>query len=408
VNILMLGRWLPPPRQAVRGTREYQFALRLARAHQLTLAFVTDNPDVAGAISALRTEFGDLEFAAVPRAWKSLASAISLATGGSCTLSYFRSEALRTRLADRLHRTRYDLVFVSASSMIQYALEIDPTIPLLIDFNEVESEWWMRQAARGAFPATRIFRAEATRLRIAEAAAARRAACCVVATPEAAQIVQALAPGAPTTVIADGVDVGFFGNPPRPGNAPTVVFNTPLNGEVELRDAFGFCRSILPAVRARIPQARVVVSSKELPPAGHLAGVEVVSPCADSRPLFHSGAVAVAPLWEGSDVRSSVLEPMAAGVPVVTTSKVRDQLGARAGRDLRVSDDPLGFAMHVIQLLEDAPSRASLGARGRAFVADHHAWSVMTTRLIEVVEATVPSSRPAPCLQPGPTTAARP
>src|SRR5207244_10656942 len=69
----------------------------LAQKHSLTLAFTTDNPNAVGPISSLRSEFGDLEFTVVPRTWKSLTSAVSLMTGESCTLSYFRSEALRSR-----------------------------------------------------------------------------------------------------------------------------------------------------------------------------------------------------------------------------------------------------------------------------------------------------------------------
>ncbi len=55
MKILMLGRWLPPPRSPVRATREYQFAHHLGRSHQLTLAFVSDTIDAAGAISTLRS-----------------------------------------------------------------------------------------------------------------------------------------------------------------------------------------------------------------------------------------------------------------------------------------------------------------------------------------------------------------
>jgi hypothetical protein len=101
----MLGRWVGAPRYPLKATREYHFGRVLAQKHSLTLAFTTDNPNAVGPISSLRSEFGDLEFTVVPRTWKSLTSAVSLMTGESCTLSYFRSEALRSRLADRIRAT---------------------------------------------------------------------------------------------------------------------------------------------------------------------------------------------------------------------------------------------------------------------------------------------------------------
>ncbi len=408
MNILMLGRWLPPPRRPVRGTREYQFARFLARSHRLTLAFITDNPDTAGSISALRSEFGDLEFASVPRGWKSLASAVRLATGESCTLSYFRSQALRTRLADRLRNTGYDLVYVSSSTMIQYALDVDPEIPLVVDFGEVDSEWWARQAARGTYGAARFFRTEATRLRVAETTAAQRAVRRIVETPEAARIVQSLAPAAPTVVIPNGVDVDAAGAESRPGKVPTVVFSASLNGGPEMNEIVDFCRSIIPAVRARVPQARVVIASKE-PVSTRSAvdgvdGLEVVAPVTDMRLLFHRHAVAAAPSGPGFDVRTSVLEPMAAGVPVVTTSAVRDTLRVRAGRDLQVSDNRLDFAQRVVDLLENAGLREEMGTLGRRFVQANFGWEIFAARVDDLLGGAVkggaaengPEPRPIP------------
>lgn len=391
MNLLMLGRWLPPPRRPVRGTREYQFARHLARAHRLTLAFITDNPDTAGSISALRTEFGDLEFASVPRGWKSLASAVRLMTGESCTLSYFRSEALRTRLADRLRRTPYDLVYVSSSSMIQYALDVDSDIPMVVDFGGVDSEWWARHGARGTYGSGRFFRTEATRLRAAEMIAARRAAGRIVETPEAARIVEAFAPESPAVVIPNGVDVDDASAMSRPGKAPTVVFGTSTSSGVGVKEIVDFCRAIIPAVRARVPQARVVVASRDPVSAevGGVEGLEIVAPIPDVRLLFHAHAVAAAPSGPGFDIRCSVLEPMAAGVPVVTTSTVGDALRARAGRDLEISDNRLDFARRVVQLLENGAQRAEMGAHARRFIQANFSWDISGARVNEWLAAAV-------------------
>jgi len=389
MNILMLGRWVPPPRRPVRAMREYQFARHLARTHRLTLAFVTDNPDTAGSISALRSEFRDLEFAAVPRAWKSLTGAVSLATGESCTLSYFRSEALRTRLDERLRRTRYDLVCVSSSGMIQYALDIDQTIPLIVDFGEVDSEWWLQRAARGSFPSTRFFRTEAVRLRAAEATAARRAVRCVGGSAEAADIVKRFAPDVPMVVIRNGVDVEALGSSPAHSKVPTVLLSTSLAGDPEIRDAIEFQRTVMPIVRRRVPGARLVILSKEpVNPtlAGALTGAELVVGVPDPGLMLHQSMVAVAPLRHGMDLQRSVLEPMGAAMAVVATSAVLKGLAVSAGLELLVADEPKDFALKVVHLLAKDALRAELGARAQSFVMEHYSWNHMATQFGQVVE----------------------
>ncbi|HKW51137.1 MAG TPA: glycosyltransferase [Candidatus Eisenbacteria bacterium] len=381
----MLGRWLPPPRRPVRETREYRFAHYLARSHRLTLAFIADNPDAAGSISTLRSEFGDLEFASIPRGWKSLASAVRLVGGESCTLSYFRSEALSTRIADRLRRATYDLLFVSSSSMIQYALAADPSIPLVVDFGRIDSEWWVSQARSMAFPAARFFRSEAARLRSAEAAAARRAVRCATETAEAAEIVQSLGTGSVVTVIPNGLDVGGLNALPLVGDGPTVVFNASLGGALQLRDAFEFYGTIMPAVRGAFPRARFIVASREPIPGvertDERVGIEVVTSATKVRRLFHGQAVAVAPVRAGFDLRSSVLEPMAAGIPVITTSAVCDRLGARPDRDALVADTAFDASTHLIALLGSTARREELGRRGQAFVQATFGWETRATSL---------------------------
>jgi glycosyltransferase involved in cell wall biosynthesis len=408
MRILMLGRWIPPPRRPVRGTREYQFARHLARRHQLTIAFIVDQRDAVGPITVLRSEFGDLEFASVPRGWKSLASAVRLAGGESCTLSYFRSQALRTRLEDRLRRTGYDLVFVSSSSMIQYALEIGPTVPMVVDFGTVDSEWWVRQAARGSFPAARFFRTEAARLRAAETSAARRAALCFAETPEGAEIVRSLGAGAPVRVIPSGVEVGARGPAAGVDQPPTIVFSTAFRDGRDPKEALDFCRSIMAGVRARVPRARFVIASKDPVPgvrAGkEIDGLELVLATPDLRPLFHGRAVAVAPPGAGFDLRASVLEPMAGGIPVVTTPEVCERLGASPGRDVKVAGTAADFGLRLIELLESSSLREELGTRGRAFVEANLSWDTVTARLDQLLAGVVkpgPASVPTTMSRPG-------
>ena len=396
MNILMLGRWLPPARRLVRDTREYQFGRYLARDHHLTVAFVTDNSDTTGAISALRKEFSDLEFAVMPRTWKSLEAALRAATGESCTLSYARSGALRTRLEDRIRRSDYDLVFVLSSSMIQYVLDLNPSIPVVMDFAGVDSEWWLAQAAGSPYPAARFFNAEASRLRLAEAAVARRAAWCVTDSSPADAIVRSLAPGGKTAIIPSGVDLEFFAGQTRESKTRTVVLRTSsLASEQDFREAEQFCRQVIPRVRARIAEARVVLASGEPIPNGRAArllGAEVIGPVTDPRQFFHSQAVAVALQGTGSDLRRRALEPMAAGIPVVVGAKAIDRLGIQDKEAICRADGWSDVAQALIQLLEDPIQRIEFGQRGKTYVTANASWTVMAEKMAEIIERAAPGA----------------
>jgi glycosyltransferase involved in cell wall biosynthesis len=79
--------------------------------------------------------------------------------------------------------------------------------------------------------------------------------------------------------------------------------------------------------------------------------------------------VFVAPILIGGGIIVKVLDAMAAGVPVVTTTFGNEGIRAETGVDLFVADTPEDFASKVIMLLEEDGLRRRVGENGRAFVA---------------------------------------
>ena len=397
MKILLLGRSLPLARRSGRATREQRFARHLLRSHRLTLGFVTDDPNPVGTVSALRDEFGDLEFAVVPRGWKTLASAVSLATGDSCTLAYARSIALATRLRDRLRSESYDLIYVSSSSMIQYALEADPAVPVVVDLGDVDSRWWSRQAAERSFPGANFYRTEAARLRLAEEAISRRASRCIVSSPQAARAVD-LGEGASPDIIPNGVDLDYFIPALRLPAAPAVLFLSPLESDRQVAAAAQFCRTVVPAVRRKLPAARFLVVGGQLAPSAlglaRIDGVEVASAIEDIRPFLHRASLGVAPLTVEGEAQTSILEAMCSGLPVITTTQATEGLGVRPGRDLLVEEAPDGFAPRVTELLTRASLRAELGGQAAAFVRANYSWDAVVGRLTYTLESAVPMTMP--------------
>ncbi|HZW90107.1 MAG TPA: glycosyltransferase family 4 protein, partial [Myxococcaceae bacterium] len=248
------------------------------------------------------------------------------------------------------------------------------------------------------------FRTEAARLRAAEAGAARRATRCLAAGPEAAEIVKRFAPEVQMAVVPNGLDVDTLPGPVWRSNwrskNPTVVLNTMLEREMELRDAIEFHDTVMPLVRERVPNARLSILSREpsVTPLV-LAGADITAGVADTGPLLQQATVAVAPLRHGREVQRSVLEPMAVGLAVVATSVARQRLERAGGEELSIADEPKDFARKIADLLSDEGARAELGSRGQCFVAEHHSWSRMASQFVRLVEAvkhpSAPHSRPA-------------
>jgi glycosyltransferase involved in cell wall biosynthesis len=135
--------------------------------------------------------------------------------------------------------------------------------------------------------------------------------------------------------------------------------------------------AILPRIRARIPDARLVIVGSD-PPAWLLRhqepGVHVAASVPDVRPFLQEAAVVVAPLRLGGGMRVKVLEGLAAGKAIVASPLAVAGLDVTDGQQLRIAATDEAFADVTVELLHDPAARAALGRRGHRWAASHLSW----------------------------------
>jgi sugar transferase (PEP-CTERM/EpsH1 system associated) len=389
MRILMLAHRLPYPPITGDKVRAYHVARHLARAHTLTLACPVDEAAWGPAVAALRQDIADLEVADIAPRSKRLTSGVRLLLGDCATRAYFDAPRLRARIGERLAAERFDLVYVSSSSMAQYA-PADPSVPVVMDFVDVDSDKWLQFGARLPRRRAWVYRLEGRRLGRLEQAAAWRATHCLVTTRQEAELLEALAPGARITVVPNGVDLEYFAPASTSTSGATIVFTGAMDYVPNADAAEHFAREIFPRIRARASEARFLVvgrnPTRSIQRLATLAGVEVTGPVHDVRPFLRQATVAVAPLRIARGVQNKILEAMATGLPVVATSLAARGLEARRFEHLLVEDAAADFADAVSLLLGNPGLRDRMGRAGRRFVEGHHAWADSLATLDAVLE----------------------
>jgi glycosyltransferase involved in cell wall biosynthesis len=99
---------------------------------------------------------------------------------------------------------------------------------------------------------------------------------------------------------------------------------------------------------------------------------------------LNQSAVFVAPLRFSAGVQNKVLEAMAAGVAVVTTSDVNAGLAAVPEQEILVGDSAKELAEGIVRLLRDEQFRLRLGLAGRLFVGQRYSWQTAVERLRQI------------------------
>jgi glycosyltransferase involved in cell wall biosynthesis len=123
---------------------------------------------------------------------------------------------------------------------------------------------------------------------------------------------------------------------------------------------------------------------------GYLDGViKVVGDVEDVRTFIAGASVAVAPIYHGSGTRVKILEYMAMGKPVVSTTKGAEGLDITDGVNIIIRDDPEQFAEAIVYLLKDRKRAAQIGQEAKKLVMDKYLLQKYMYYLLEVYKCKV-------------------
>ena len=164
---------------------------------------------------------------------------------------------------------------------------------------------------------------------------------------------------------------------PRQEVPGRLLFLGAMGRKFNVDAALYFYRKVFPLVRARFPEAQFWIVGAN--PPGTLrdlcagdASVRVTGFVEDIGEHYRSSSVFVAPILIGGGIIAKILDAMAAGVPVVTTTCGNEGIRAEPGNELLVADTPEDFASRVIALLGEEGLRRRIGENGRAFATRNY------------------------------------
>ncbi len=103
-----------------------------------------------------------------------------------------------------------------------------------------------------------------------------------------------------------------------------------------------------------------------------VSGVEVVGPVPEMAPHLASAAALVVPLRTGGGTRLKILQAMAAGVPVISTSKGTEGIDLVPGQHALIGETTEELAQHCMDVLSDQTLADRLATRGHDLVTERY------------------------------------
>ena len=304
-------------------------------------------------------------------------------------LNYFNQE-MRTVLAGIAARKRFDLVHLDSFVLAAYAPFLESqwggAVEVVYDWHNIGSELTARLSA--GMPAARkaYARLAARRLESVERWMLRSGLGHAVCSERERGQLLALVPEARVEVIENGVDTEYF--VPDEVKAPRrrVVFVGSMDYAPNSEAVLAFARGAWPRIRERFVDWRLTIVGSNPGPAvlelQNGPGIEVTGTVPDVRPFYQDAVAAVVPLRSGGGTRLKILEAMAAGVPVVSTTLGAEGLEISPGRNILIADDDEAW-LPALMSLQCGSRWSAQAAAGLQLVRSRHDWRMLGERLFE-------------------------
>jgi glycosyltransferase involved in cell wall biosynthesis len=175
-----------------------------------------------------------------------------------------------------------------------------------------------------------------------------------------------------TSVVPHGVDTDFYTPPSeRSWDTKNILFLGNFRHHPNVDAVQNFMAHSWGRISREVPDARFYAIGFNPPPdllalKSHRVIVREGGSHSDVREVYWNSDVFVAPIELGGGFRGKILEALACGLPVVSTSLAAFGIDPVRGEEMFVTDDYSEFTEDVIRLLKDTDLRKTVGARSRA------------------------------------------
>ncbi|OGM57222.1 hypothetical protein A3E46_00275 [Candidatus Woesebacteria bacterium RIFCSPHIGHO2_12_FULL_46_16] len=384
MKILMLVPYLPKPETSGGQTRWYNIIKYLSKKHDITLFSLAKDASEEKFIPELKKYCKKVMVFERPKKPWTLRNVL-LSVFGPFPLLVIRNLSLEERRAvsEELANEKYDLIHAETFYVMPHLARTDvPTI--LVEQTIWHDVYKHHVETKVPLLLRPFYMYDVFKVKYWERHYWTKASKLVAVSGEDRGQMLKLIPGVKVDIIPNGVDTQFYSAKKIERKSPPRILYGVSNFEwLQNQEASEILlNNIWPKIKNKVEGAKVWIVGREIPEwikrlSEKDRSVEVTENIPDARDAYGSASIMVAPIKGAGGTRLKILEAMAAGLPVVSTSIGVAGLNIIHGKQALIADTDQGLANEAVKLLKNPEVAERIGAAGREHVRTHFDWKVI-------------------------------
>lgn len=302
---------------------------------------------------------------------------LNLFSSQSYFVSRFFFSEFAAAITDALRAHDFDVVQLEGVFLATYIplIRKHSRARIAIRAHNLEHQIWERHLAQEkSLPKKWYLGLQNRRLRRFELQAFSRADAIVTITGEDHRHIAKLAPGKSVYTCLTGIKLNTYAPAMAPAEPGTLFHFASMDWMPNEEAVSWLMKEVWPLVEQKLPGSRLVLAGKNMPEKfKRLANTQVsVMDLVPSSPgFYHTYDIMLVPLWSGSGLRIKLVEGLAYGKAIVTTSIGAEGIPYEAGKHLLVADSADAFAEAIVSLLNNPDLKQALQHEARRLAETH-------------------------------------
>lgn len=369
--------------------RMYNLLKRLSVHHEITLvSFIRDEKERAYKKDLLFLH--DIFLINRGRAWQLGYIARSIFTRMPFLLATYTNGKMHALLSHLLVKNSYDLIHLEPFYV--WPSIPNTTIPIVVSEHNVEYKVYQKYVNRFSFlPLKPFLGIDVTALKRWERYVWRKANTLTAVSMRDAEIMEEYL-SFPVSVVPNGVDTSWFTYKKQNIEEKKNLLFVGNFRWLPNREAVEWLLTdIWPRIAKRFPESTLRIIGRNMPESVQKRATDRViclADVSDIRNEYMRASVLLAPMTIAGGTKFKVLEAMASGVPVISTTEGIEGIQCEEGKHVLIATNAQAFVDQLVKLDSDNSLLTNITKNARALVEHAYNWDTIAKMLEKVWKGT--------------------